>query len=63
MSYIHTIRVGDTEYSIAPAIDDTSADPEKTWSAQKLTACLGDMETALDGILAIQSALLGGDEA
>ena len=63
MSYIHTIRVGDTDYQISPAIDDTSADPDKTWSAKKLSACLGDMDTALDAILAIQNTLLGGDEA
>lgn len=63
MSYIHTIRVGETDYLLSPAIDDTSADPEKTWSAQKLTACLGDIDAALDGVLAIQNTLLGGEEA
>lgn len=63
MPYIHTVRVGETDYTIAPAIDDTSADPEKTWSAQKLTACLGDLDAALDAVLAIQNALLGGEDA
>ena len=63
MPYIHTIRVGDEVYAIAPAIDDTSADPEKTWSAQKLAATLGDLDAALDALLAIQNALLGGEEA
>ena len=62
MDYIHTIRVGGIDYPIAPAIDDTSADPEKTWSAQKLAATLGDLDSALDALLAIQNALLGGDE-
>ena len=61
MLYIHTIRVGDEDYAIAPAIDDTSADPEKTWSAQKLAATLGDLDAALDALLAIQNQLLGGD--
>lgn len=61
MPYIHTIRVGDEDYAIAPAIDDTSADPEKTWSAQKLAATLGDLDAALDALLAIQNQLLGGD--
>ena len=63
MPYIHTIRVGETDYAIAPAIDDTSADPEKTWSAQKLATTLGDLDAALDAVLAIQNALLGGEEA
>lgn len=62
MDYIHTIRVGGVDYAIAPAIDDTSADPQKTWSAQKLTATLGNLDEALDTLLAIQAALLGGDE-
>jgi hypothetical protein len=61
MPYIHTIRVGETDYEIAPAIDDTSADPGKTWSAKKLTETLGDLESALDAALAIQETLLGGD--
>lgn len=61
MNYIHTIRVGEQEYAIAPAIDDTSTDPQKTWSAQKLAAAFGDLDAALDGILAVQNALLGGD--
>ena len=61
MPYIHTIRVGEKDYQIAPAIDDTSADPQKTWSAQKLTACLGDLEAALDAVLQIQTTLLGGE--
>lgn len=60
MNYIHTIRVGQQEYAIAPAIDDTSADPKKTWSAQKLTATLGDLDTALASLLALQDTLLGG---
>lgn len=61
MPYIHTIRVGDEDYAIAPAIDDASADPEKTWSAQKLDATLGNLDAALDALLAIQNQLLGGD--
>ena len=61
MQYIHTIRVGETDYAIAPAIDDTSADPQKTWSAQKLSQTLGQLDAALDGILALQQTYLGGD--
>ena len=61
MPFIHTIRVGETDYQIAPAIDDSSADPEKTWSAKKLTQTLGDLETALDALLSMQESLMGGD--
>ena len=61
MNYIHTIRVGETEYAVGSAIDDASTAPEKTWSAQKLTALVGDLDTALDALLVIQNSLLGGD--
>ena len=61
MPYIHTIRVGEKDYQIAPAIDDTSADPEKTWSAQKLSNTLGQLDAALDQLLTLQNTLLGGD--
>ena len=61
MPYIHTIRVGDVDYAIAPAIDDTSADPQKTWSAQKLSQTIGQLDAALDAVLALQNQLLGGD--
>lgn len=63
MSFIHTIRVGEREYRLRDllVIDDESDQPEVTWSARKLTDLLGDMEQALDGILAIQQSLTGGD--
>ena len=35
-------------------------DMEKTWSAQKLTEMLGDLDRALDRILALQETYLGG---
>lgn len=60
MNHIHTIRVGETDYAIAPAIDDSSAAADKTWSAQKLTEMLGDLDRALDRILALQETYLGG---
>ena len=61
MNQIHTIRVGETEYSIAPAIDDTSEAADRTWSAKKLAETLGMLDTALEEILALQQACLGGD--
>lgn len=60
MNYIHTIRVGEQEYAIAPAIDDGSQAADKVWSAQKLTQTLGDLDTALEQILALQQSYLGG---
>lgn len=60
MNYIHTIRVGEQEYAIAPAIDDASADPEKTWSAQKLTQTIGDISGALTRIIATQQSYIDG---
>ena len=62
MNYIHTIRVGDTDYAVGSAIDDTSAAADKTWSARKLTALVGDLDAALDALLALQNGLLGGAE-
>ena len=63
MNYIHTIEVGGEQYRLRDlsVIDDASVAPEKTWSAQKLTALVGDLDTALDALLVIQNSLLGGD--
>ena len=63
MNYIHTIRVGETDYAISPAIDDASAAADKTWSAQKLSRTLGNIDQALDSVLALQQTYLGGAEA
>ena len=62
-----TLTVNGQTYTVADPdaahIDDASAAPDKTWSAQKLSAALGDVETALDGIIAIQNELMGGESA
>ena len=44
----------------AARIDDNALTSDKTWSAQKLSGVLGDVENALDGILNIQNVLIGG---
>lgn len=60
-----TLTVNGQTYTVADPdaahIDDTSTARDMTWSAQKLSATLGDVETALDGILAIQNELIGGE--
>ena len=62
MNYIHTIRVGETEYAVGSAIDDASGAADKTWSAQKLSQTIGQLDAALDALLALQNSLLGGAE-
>lgn len=49
-------------------IDDSIVSATKTWSSQKINGLVGDIETALDAIIAeqeaiiaIQEALIGGD--
>ena len=44
----------------AAKIDDGAVTADKTWSAQKLSGVLGELETALNGILEIQNVLIGG---
>lgn len=59
-----TLTVNGQTYTVADPdaahIDDSSAAPDKTWSAEKLSATLGDVETALDSIIEIQNDLIGG---
>lgn len=59
-----TLTVNGQTYTVADPdaahIDDSSAAPDKTWSAEKLSATLGDVETALDSIIEIQNGLIGG---
>ena len=61
-----TLTVNGQTYTVADPdaahIDETSTAPDKTWSAEKLRGVLGDVETALDGILAIQNGLIGGSD-
>lgn len=60
-----TLTVNGQTYTVADPdaahIDDSSTAADKTWSAEKLSGTLGDVETALDGILAIQNELIGGE--
>lgn len=62
-----TLTVNGQTYTVADPdaahIDDSSTAPDKTWSAEKLSATLGDVETALDGIIAMQNELIGGESA
>ena len=59
-----TLTVNGQTYTVADPdaahIDDTSVSPDKTWSAEKLQGLMGDVEKALDSIIAIQNELLGG---
>ena len=43
----------------AAKIDDNAATADKTWSSQKLSGVLGDLDATLDGILEIQNGLIG----
>lgn len=43
----------------AAKIDDDAVSADKTWSAQKLSGVLGDLDATLDGILEIQNGLIG----
>lgn len=60
-----TLTVNGQTYTVADPdaahIDDSSTAPDKTWSAEKLQGVLGDVETALDEIVAIQNELMGGN--
>ena len=62
-----TLTVNGQTYTVAVPdaahIDASSTARDKTWSAEKLSATLGDVETALDGIIAMQNELTGGESA
>lgn len=65
MKQIKTLTVNGQTYRItdgsAARIDDTAVADGSTWSSSKLAGTLGDVESALDGILGIQNGLIGGD--
>lgn len=42
-------------------INDDTIDGSATWSSSKLYTTLGEVESALDAILAMQNALIGGE--
>lgn len=62
-----TLTVNGQTYTVADPdaahIDDSSTARDKTWSAEKLSGTLGDVQTALDGIIAMQNELIGGESA
>lgn len=66
MKQIKTLTVNGQIYRItdesAARIDDTAVSDGSTWSSSKLAGTLGDVESALDGILSIQNGLIGGDD-
>lgn len=61
---MRTLTVNGQTYTVADPdaahIDDSSVSPDMTWSAEKLQGLLGNVEGALDEIIAIQDALMGG---
>lgn len=63
MNVFKTLTVGGQTYTVAAGVDDSAVSPDTTWSSEKLSGLLGDVETALDAVIVIQNALIGGDEA
>lgn len=63
MNVFKTLTIDGQTYSPAPCIEDDTVAADTTWSSQKLNSRLGDISAALDGVLEIQNALMGGDEA
>ena len=65
MKKLKTLTVNGERYQItdpeAARIDDTAVADGSTWSSSKLAGTLGDVASALEGILAIQNQLTGGD--
>ena len=63
MKQIKTLTVNGQTYRItdgsAARIDDTAVSDGSTWSSSKLAETLGDVESAIDGILMIQNELMG----
>lgn len=45
-----------------PTLNDGETTEYNTWSSQKIASEIGSIETALDGIIAIQNSLIGGGE-
>lgn len=64
MNKMKILTVNGQSYEVfdpeAARIDDTGVADEKTWSSRKISETFGTVETALDGILAIQNELIGG---
>lgn len=64
MKKLKILTVNGQNYEIsdpqAARIDDTAVGAEKTWSSQKLSSILGNVEESMDGIIAIQNELIGG---
>ena len=66
MNYVESFNLFDTEVAQIPCIKGSEAPTAKTPGA---VGCLymdtakGDISTALDGIIAIQNELIGGDSA
>lgn len=61
MNIFKTLTVGGQTYALAAGIDDGAVSADTTWSSEKLNNLAGNVETALDAIIAIQEQLIGGD--
>lgn len=65
MKQIQTIIINGVRYDIydpsAARVDDVAVSAESTWSSDKINTLLGDVESALDSVLAIQEELTGGE--
>ena len=63
MNLFKTLTVDGQTYTVAAGVDDGAVSADTTWSSKKIDDQLGNIATALDGIIAIQNGLIGGDEA
>ena len=61
MNTFKTLTIDGQTYTVASGVRDDVICADATWSSEKIHRLMGTVEETLDGIIAIQNRLTGGD--